>query len=172
MAIFQATITIWLLFIAINGGLLLMTEYGLAVCAEHPHISCGWANKLRAQGVNATNFGEGNLNIQNGTFADGFNDPTNTLVGNLTDAKNITFGNHTGNNDVLDPIIDSADYLLFNTQEIGRLVTGYCTVCNTMDTIANSGDFEWPAGSAFMIISVLGVTNVVFLLYLSSGRSV
>lgn len=179
MALFQASITIWLLFILINGGLLLIANYGLALCAEQAHISCGWANKLVASGVNYTNFP---TNIQN------FTDPTNTLIANLTDARNITFGNHTGNDDVLDPILDSTDVLLFQSQEILRSVTSICTVCNTLDAVFLAqgfvdvtGPLGVPDGKpdnvafqgmTFLIVSGLGITNVLFLIYMTTGRSI
>ena len=170
MALFQASITIWLLFILINGGLLLIANYGLTLCAEQPHISCGWAQQMVASGINATNFNQGNL-IQN------FTDPTNTLVANLTDPRNITFSNHTGNDDVLDPILDSTDFLLFNLQELGRVVTSICTVCNTMDAMALSMGVNPDTNVAFngmtaIIVAGLGVTNVLLLVYFSSGRSI
>ncbi len=169
MALFQASITIWLLFILINGGLLLVANYGLALCAEQPHISCGWANDMVANGINSTNFNQ-NSNIQN------YTSPTGTLVGNLTNPSNITFGNHTGNNDVLDPIYDSSDGLLFNTQELGRYVTGICTICNTVDALVVTMNLD-PDGVVFsgmtaLIVAGIGVTNVLLLIYLSSGRSI
>lgn len=169
MALFQVSITIWLLFILLNGALLLGANYGTTICAELSHVSCGWVNNFVAQGINATNL---DANIQNGTFAGGFNDIDGTLVGNLTNPSNITFSNHTGDGSLLDPILDSADSLLFNAQEVGRVVTNACIICNTMDSIANVLGVDWPRGMAFMIISGMGVTNVILLLYLSSGRSI
>ena len=144
-------------------------SYGLTVCAELSHVSCGWVNNFVAQGVNASNL---DMNIQNGTFAGGFNSLDGTLVGNLTDPSNITFSNHTGDGFILDPIFDSAEALLFNAQEVGRVVTNVCTVCTTMDTVANVLGVDWPDGLAFLLISGMGATNVLLLLYLSSGRSI
>jgi len=163
MALFQTSITIWFLFILVNGGLMLVSTYGLQICSEIPHVSCGWAERMVSSGINSTNFSN---NIQN------YTNPNNTLIANLTDPTDKSFSNHTGTGNILDPILDSTDYLLFNAQEIGRLVSGVCTVCNTADAVATAMSITWPAGLSLLIITALGVTNALLLLYLSSGRSI
>jgi hypothetical protein len=128
-----------------------------------------------ASGINSTNFP--NAAYQN------FTDPSNTLVQNFTDVKNITFSNHTGNDDILDPILDSTDVLLFNTQELFRTVTSVCTLCNTMDAMFLAQGFEdanadgVPDNIAFqgmtaMIVAGLAVTNILLIVYMTSGRSI
>lgn len=169
MALFQASITIWALFILINGALLLGVDYGLKLCDEHAHISCGWVNKMVASGVNDTNFP--NELYQN------FTDPENTLVENFTNVANKTFGNHTGNDDILDPILDSTDVLLFNTQELFRVVTSVCTLCTTIDAMALSMDIDPETNVAFqgmtaLIVAGMAVTNILLIVYLTSGRSI
>lgn len=157
------------MFILINGALLLGVSYGEAICAEKPHVSCGWVNKMKASGINNTNFP--NVAYQN------FTDPANTLVQNFTDVRNITFGNHTGNDDILDPILDSTDVLLFNSQELFRVVTSICTLCNTVDAMALSMDIDPKTNVAFqgmtaLVVAGMAVTNVLLIVYMTSGRSI
>lgn len=179
MALFQVTLTIWVLFVLINAALLAGVAYGNELCNDPAlsHLSCGWVTKLQSSGVNSTNFNT--FNYQN------YTDQSNTLFGNFTQVKNQSILNHTGNNDLLDPILDSADIPIYMYWDVIFDIIDVCPVCNTIDALALSlgfdtngdgvvSDSETPAfrGLTFVIVAGLAITNILAVLYIVGGRSI
>lgn len=178
MALFQTSITLWLLFILINGALVLGTSFAEQVCQEKQAINsnyeCGHVTVLQGAGL-----------TQNNTLLkdlQNYDDQTNTLFGNFTSAQNVTILNHTGDNNVLDPIYDAGDIPFFMYWDLANSLLNICPVCNTIDAFAISLGFDTDGdgnidnvafqGMTFAIVAGLAITNILAVLFLVGGRAI
>ena len=100
-----------------------------------------------------------------------YNTTTGHLIGNLTSVSNVTIANNTGSGNLLNPIIDVADWAVFTGQFILDIMTAQY-ILDVFDSFTSSIGITFPSEVIIGMQILMGFANAFFIIYIITGRSI